>query len=148
MKIKLIVVGNVKETYYRNQIENLKNMINKRHEFTICELKDESIPKNASEAEEMKVREVEGARILDQITNGDYVYALCIDGTMLQSKQLKEHVQNQSEKTNGSLVFVIGGSIGLSNAVVARANYKLSFSKMTFPHQLMRVMLLEQISQF
>lgn len=146
MKIKLIVVGNVKESYYRNQIEDLKKQIQKRHEFTIVELKDDSIPKNASAMEEMKVKEAEGTRILDQISNTDYVYALCIDGKMLKSEELKEHVRNQAQNVNGNLVFIIGGSLGLSDKVVDRANFKLSFSKMTFPHQLMRMMLLEQIS--
>lgn len=146
MKIKLIVVGNVKESYYRNQIETLKKQIQKRNEFTIIELKDDSIPKNASSMEEMKVKESEGTRILDQISNTDYVYALCIDGKMLQSEEFKTHIYNQSQNVNGSLVFVIGGSLGLADKVVARANFKLSFSKMTFPHQLMRMMLLEQIS--
>lgn len=146
MNIKLIVVGNVKESYYRNQIETLVKDIKKRNTFTIIELKDDSIPKNASAMEEQKVKEAEGTRILEQISNTDYVYALCIDGKMLQSKELKEHVYNQSQNVNGSLVFVIGGSLGLANKVVSRANFKLSFSKMTFPHQLMRVMLLEQIN--
>lgn len=146
MKIKLIVVGNVKESYYRNQIEDLAKQIKKKNEFTIIELKDDSIPKNASAMEELKVKESEGTRILEQMANTDYVYALCIDGKMLKTEELKDHVYKQSQNVNGSLVFVIGGSLGLADKVVARANFKLSFSKMTFPHQLMRVMLLEQIS--
>ena len=148
MNIKLIVVGNVKENYYRNQIEHLSKQIKKRNNFGMVELKDESIPKNASVMEELKVKESEGARILEHISNEDYVYALCIDGNMMTTDELKVHARKQSQKGNGNLVFIIGGSLGLADKVVSRANFKLSFSRMTFPHQLMRMMLMEQISRF
>ena len=148
MNIKLIVVGNVKENYYRNQIEQLSKQIKKRNNFGMVELKDESIPKNASVMEELKVKESEGARILEHISNEDYVYALCIDGNMMTTDELKVHAMKQSQKGNGNLVFIIGGSLGLADKVVSRANFKLSFSRMTFPHQLMRMMLMEQISRF
>ncbi|MDD6137468.1 MAG: 23S rRNA (pseudouridine(1915)-N(3))-methyltransferase RlmH [Lachnospiraceae bacterium] len=148
MNIKLIVVGNVKENYYRNQIEHLSKQIKKRNNFGMVELKDESIPKNASVMEELKVKESEGARILEHISNADYVYALCIDGNMMTTDELKVHAMKQSKKGNGNLVFIIGGSLGLADKVVSRANFKLSFSRMTFPHQLMRMMLMEQISRF
>ncbi len=148
MNIKLIVVGNVKENYYRNQIEHLSKQIKKRNNFGMVELKDESIPKNASVMEELKVKESEGARILEYISNADYVYALCIDGNMMTTDELKVHAMKQSQKGNGNLVFIIGGSLGLADKVVSRANFKLSFSRMTFPHQLMRMMLMEQISRF
>lgn len=148
MNIKLIVVGNVKENYYRNQIEHLSKQIKKRNNFGMVELKDESIPKNASVMEELKVKESEGARILEHISNEDYVYALCIDGNMMTTDELKVHAMKQSKKGNGNLVFIIGGSLGLADKVVSRANFKLSFSRMTFPHQLMRMMLMEQISRF
>lgn len=148
MNIKLIVVGNVKENYYRNQIAQLSKQIKKRNNFGMVELKDESIPKNASAMEELKVKESEGARILEQISNADYVYALCIDGKMMTTEELKKHAIKQSQKENGNLVFIIGGSLGLADKVVSRANFKLSFSRMTFPHQLMRMMLMEQISRF
>ncbi|MDD6328550.1 MAG: 23S rRNA (pseudouridine(1915)-N(3))-methyltransferase RlmH [Eubacteriales bacterium] len=145
MKIKLIAVGNVKEAYYRNQIEATIKQIKRRHVFSLIEVKDESIPKNAGSAQEEKIREIEGKRILGNIKHDDYVYALCIDGLMLTTKQLNRHMTEQSRQTDGDLVFVIGGSLGLSEMVARRANYKLSFSKLTFPHQLMRVMLLEQL---
>ena len=148
MNIKLIVVGNVKENYYRNQIEHLSKQIKKRNNFGMVELKDESIPKNASVMEALKVKESEGARILEHISNEDYVYALCIDGNMMTTDELKVHAMKQSQKGNGNLVFIIGGSLGLADKVVSRANFKLSFSRMTFPHQLMRMMLMEQISRF
>ena len=148
MNIKMIVVGNVKENYYRNQIEHLSKQIKKRNNFGMVELKDESIPKNASVMEELKVKESEGARILEHISNEDYVYALCIDGNMMTTDELKVHAMKQSQKGNGNLVFIIGGSLGLADKVVSRANFKLSFSRMTFPHQLMRMMLMEQISRF
>ena len=98
--------------------------------------------------EELKVKESEGARILEHISNEDYVYALCIDGNMMTTDELKVHAMKQSQKGNGNLVFIIGGSLGLADKVVSRANFKLSFSRMTFPHQLMRMMLMEQISRF
>ena len=122
MNIKLIVVGNVKENYYRNQIEHLSKQIKKRNNFGMVELKDESIPKNASVMEELKVKESEGARILEHISNEDYVYALCIDGNMMTTDELKVHAMKQSQKGNGNLVFIIGGSLGLADKVVSRAN--------------------------
>lgn len=146
MYFKLIVVGNVKESYYRSQIAALQNQINKHVKLNVIELKDESIPQNASTMEKMKVKEIEGTRILEQLENRDYVYALCIDGEMKTSEELREHIKRQASQINGNLVFLIGGSLGLADKVIKRANYKLSFSKLTFPHQLMRVMLLEQIS--
>ena len=97
MNIKLIVVGNVKENYYRNQIEHLSKQIKKRNNFGMVELKDESIPKNASVMEELKVKESEGARILEHISNEDYVYALCIDGNMMTTDELKVHAMKQSQ---------------------------------------------------
>lgn len=145
MKIKLIAVGTVKEAYYRNQIETLIKQINRHHTFSLIEVKDESIPKNAGSVQENKIREIEGKRILEHIKHGDYVYVLYIDGLMLTTEQLSKHTTEKSRQTDGELVFVIGGSLGLSETVVRRADYKLSFSKMTFPHQLMRVMLLEQL---
>ena len=99
----------------------------------------------ASENVERQIREKEGQRILAQIKDGAYVLALAIEGKMLSSEELAGKIQKLGVEGKGHLVFVIGGSLGLSKEVMDRADYALSFSKMTFPHQLMRVILLEQI---
>lgn len=145
-KIKIIVVGKIKEEYYRKKVAEFYNQINKKCKIEIIELEDESIPKNAGESIMNQVKEKEGKRILDHINNQDYVVALCIDGRATTEDGMKKlflKVMNQSIE---NIDFVIGGSLGLDEVVVRRADYKLSFSKMTFPHQLMRVMLFEQIA--
>ena len=135
MQIKLIVVGNVKETFYQNKIEEFQKQINKKMSIQLICLKDESIPKQTSETVIRKIKETEGEKILSQIQNTDYVAALCIDGKKMDNSKIKK-----------SIAFVIGGSLGLSDAVVKRADEKISFSNMTFPHQLMRVMLMEVLA--
>jgi len=146
-KIKLIVVGKVKEEYYRAKIDELIHVINKNNNIQIIELEDESIPKNAGESIMHLVKEKEGERILENINNQDYVIALCIDGKITDDKGLENIFSDRHKQETECIDFVIGGSLGLDDKVVRRANYKLSFSKMTFPHQLMRVMLLEQINK-
>ena len=135
MQIKLIVVGNVKEIFYQNKIEEFQKQINKKMSIQLICLKDESIPKQTSETVIRKIKETEGEKILNQIQNTDYVAALCIDGKKMDNSKIKT-----------SIAFVIGGSLGLSDAVVKRADEKISFSNMTFPHQLMRVMLMEVLA--
>lgn len=145
MKIKLVVVGKIKENYYRNLIDEYIKSIKKYYVIEVCEVKDEPIPQNASDAEGRKVREEEAKKIMANISNDDYVVALCIEGKTTNQNQLADLLKRQKEAYRDTVVFIIGGSLGLDDAVVARANYKMSFSKMTFPHQLMRVMLLEQL---
>lgn len=146
-KLKIIVVGKVKEEFYRNKINKFVNTIRKKCSIEIIELEDESIPKNASGSIMSLVKEKEGKRILENIDNQDYVVALCIDGKITGDKELADIFSDRINMENENIVFIIGGSLGLSDYVVKRANYKLSFSRMTFPHQLMRVMLLEQIDK-
>lgn len=146
-KLKIIVVGKVKEEFYRNKINKFVNTIRKKCSIEIIELEDESIPKNASGSIMSLVKEKEGKRILENIDNQDYVVALCIDGKITGDKELADIFSGRINMGNENIVFIIGGSLGLSDYVVKRANYKLSFSRMTFPHQLMRVMLLEQIDK-
>lgn len=146
-KLKIIVVGKVKEEFYRNKINKFVNIIRKKCSIEIIELEDESIPKNASGSIMSLVKEKEGKRILENIDNQDYVVALCIDGKITGDKELADIFSDRINMENENIVFIIGGSLGLSDYVVKRANYKLSFSRMTFPHQLMRVMLLEQIDK-
>lgn len=115
-------------------------------QLEITEVADEKTPEGASEAEETKIRTKEGERLLKHLESKDTkVVALCIDGKPLDSVELSEQINAWMVQGFSHLVFVIGGSLGLSDEVVKRSDYKLSFSKMTFPHQLMRVILLEQI---
>ena len=111
----------------------------------IVEVADEKTPDKAGDAVEAQIKETEGRRLLKYIREGDYVVALAIQGKMLDSIELSKLVENLGIQGESSLVFVIGGSLGLSDEVMRRADYLLSFSKMTFPHQMMRMILLEQI---
>ena len=106
---------------------------------------DEKTPEGASEAVELQIKEKEGQRILSLIRDDAYVIALAIEGKMLDSEELAERIEKLGVSGISQIVFVIGGSLGLSAQVMKRADYALSFSRMTFPHQLMRVVLLEQI---
>ncbi len=142
---KLIVVGKIKEEFYRNKIKEFDEVINKNNSIEIIELIDESIPQNPSDVVMEKIKEKEGSKILENINNADYVIALCIEGKQTSTVELDSLLKQCVDREYKNVVFVIGGSLGLSEKVVRRANYKLSFSKMTFPHQLMRVMLMEQL---
>ena len=145
MQIKLIVVGNVKEIFYQNKIEEFQKQINKKMSIQLICLKDESIPKQTSETVIRKIKETE-EKILNQIQNTDYVAALCIDGKKMDNSKIKKSIATAEQRGKSSIAFVIGGSLGLSDAVVKRADEKISFSNMTFPHQLMRVMLMEVLA--
>lgn len=147
LKVKLICVGKVKEVYYRDKIEELKSRIsrNKKYSLEIIEVPDESIPKNAGVSIMESIKKTEGEKLLSNIKKKDYVIALCIEGKPTDNKKLTELIRKAKEDYYDSIVFVIGGSLGLSDKVISRANYKLSFSNLTFPHQLMRAMLLEVI---
>ncbi len=146
MQIKLIVVGNVKEMFYQKKIEEYQRQINKKMPVQLICLKDESIPKQTSDTVIRKIKETEGEKILGQIRNTDYVAALCIDGKKMDNSKIKKSIETAQQRGKTSIVFVIGGSLGLSDAVVRRADEKISFSNMTFPHQLMRVMLMEVLA--
>lgn len=144
--IKILCVGKVKEKYFRDGIAFFADQINKKYPVSIVECDDEATPDRASEAEELRIRETEGRKLLEKIREEDYVIALCIDGRQYPSDVWRERMQKRARLISGSLVFVIGGSLGLSGAVVRRADEKLSFSAMTFPHQMMRMILCEQIA--
>ena len=145
MKITLITVGKIKEKYLKDAIAEYSKRLSRYCKLEIVEVADEKTPDGASENVERQIREKEGQRILAQIKDGAYVLALAIEGKMLSSEELAGKIQKLGVEGKGHLVFVIGGSLGLSKEVMDRADYALSFSKMTFPHQLMRVILLEQI---
>ncbi|WP_027625417.1 23S rRNA (pseudouridine(1915)-N(3))-methyltransferase RlmH [Clostridium lundense] len=145
MNITLITVGKIKEKFLRAAIEEYSKRLTRYCKLDIIEVSDEKTPENASEKEELLIKEKEGEKILKNIKDNFFVIALAIDGKMFSSEELANFIQAQGINGNSNLAFVIGGSLGLSSDVLNRANYKLSFSKMTFPHQLMRVILLEQI---
>lgn len=143
--IKLLVLGKVKEEFYRAKLEEYYKNLKKKVDFNVIELSDESIPQSPSQAVIDKVKAKEGDKVLEQIKGNDYVVALCIEGKSTDLSLMKKQLEKTRNNHCDSIVFVIGGSLGLDKRVVDRANYKMSFSNMTFPHQLMRVMLVEQI---
>lgn len=145
MRINIICIGKLKEKYWSDAcIEYLKRLKAFCH-TEVIELKEEKLAKNASSADEEYVKIKEGELILSKIKDGDYVIALEINGKQLSSTELATKVGKLMGEGNSTIDFVIGGSLGLSGEVSRRADYSLSFSKMTFPHQMMRVILLEQI---
>ena len=145
MKITILAVGKVKERFYREAIAEFEKRLGKYVRLTIREVEDEKTPEGASEAEETAIRRKEGERLLRHVKDNDYVIALAIDGETLDSPGLAGKLDQLGISAVSSIVFVIGGSLGLSGEVLSRADWRLSFSAMTFPHQLMRVILLEQI---
>lgn len=145
MNITLITVGKIKEKFLRDAIDEYSKRLSKYCRLEIIEVSDEKTPDNASEKEELQIKEKEGIQILSKIKDNAYVIAMDLKGKNLSSEEFSSFIDNCGIQGNSNLVFVIGGSLGLSKDVLNRANYKLCFSKMTFPHQLFRVMLLEQI---
>jgi 23S rRNA (pseudouridine1915-N3)-methyltransferase len=145
MKITLVTVGKIKEKFFADAIAEYTKRLSRYCKLDIVQLPDEKTPDNAGEVIERQIKEKEGERILASIKDGTYVIALAIEGDMLDSVKLSEKIDSLGIGGTSQIVFVIGGSLGLSDAVLKRADYKLSFSRMTFPHQLMRVILLEQI---
>ena len=145
MKITVLTAGKIKEKFFRDAIDEYSKRLSRYCKLEILQVADEKTPDGASEALEQQIKEKEGERILSNIKDGSFVIALAIEGKMPDSVELAEKIEKWGISGISQLVFVIGGSLGLSDAVLARADYKLSFSRMTFPHQLMRVILLEQI---
>lgn len=145
MKISLICVGKIKEKYLTMGIEEYKKRLGRYCSLEIIELPDEKIPENAGTAEEEAVKKTEGARILKALKDDSYCIALDIRGQMLSSEEVASHMEKLFVSGKSNISFVIGGSLGLSDEVLKRADYRLSFSKMTFPHQLMRLIFLEQL---
>ena len=145
MKITLITVGKIKEKYLKDAIDEYCKRLSKYCKLEIVEVADEKTPDHASETFEDTIRSKEGERILKNIRDDMYVITLEIAGKMLTSEELADKIDILGIQGESSIAFVIGGSIGLGKEVLKRSEYALSFSKMTFPHQLMRVILLEQI---
>lgn len=145
MKITILAVGKIKEAFYRDAVAEYKKRLGRYIKLEIIETADEKTPEEASVQQKKKILELEGTRLLKQIRPDAYVVALAIEGQMYDSVEFSEKIRLSGVNGTGHMVFVIGGSLGLSDAVLKRADQKLSFSRMTFPHQLMRVILLEQI---
>ena len=145
MNITVLCIGKLKERYWTEAIAEYSKRLSKYCTLTINELREEKAPDNPSPAEESVVKDAEGKSILKQIKKDSYVIALAIKGKDLDSEALSEKIRTLGIAGKSDLTFVIGGSLGLSNEVLTRADFQLSFSKLTFPHQMMRVILLEQI---
>lgn len=144
MRIKIITVGKLKEKYLVKGIEEYVKRLSKYCKLECIELKDEHAPENLSTKDIEIIKNIEGERILSKI-NDEYVIALAIEGKQLSSEELADKMNEITNYHSSNICFIIGGSLGLSNEVLNKSNDKLSFSKMTFPHQLMKLILLEQI---
>lgn len=145
MNITLICVGKIKEKFLSEGIKEYIKRLNNYCKLSIIETKEEKAPENLSEAEMNIIKNNEGENILKQIKGDPYVISLEIEGKMLSSEKLADKIQDLGVQGKSHLIFIIGGSLGLSKAVINRSNFSLSFSPMTFPHQLMRLILAEQI---
>ena len=144
MKVTVIGVGRLKEKYWQDAVSEYSKRLGKYVKLEILEVADEKAPETLSAAEADIVKKSEGQRILKNIKDGAYVIALAIDGRKMSSEKFSDFISERMVRGAGHLVFVIGGSLGLSEEVLDRADFKLSFSEMTFPHQMRRVILLEQ----
>lgn len=145
MNISIICVGKIKEKFLKAAIEEYSKRLSRYCKLDIVEVPDEKTPDNASDKEELLIKEKEGLSILKHIKENMFVVTLDLKGKMLSSEELSDFIKDSGLKGNSNLAFIIGGSLGLSNQVLKKADFSLCFSKMTFPHQLMRVILLEQV---
>ncbi len=145
MKITVLCVGKIKESYLREAIAEYSKRLSRYAELQIVEVADEKTPDDASPATEVKILQTEGERLLRALRKDAYTVVLAIDGKGLSSVQLSEKIDALTVSGVSHIQFVIGGSLGLAPEVIAAADFRLSFSAMTFPHQLMRVILLEQV---
>ncbi|WP_027108166.1 23S rRNA (pseudouridine(1915)-N(3))-methyltransferase RlmH [Lacticigenium naphthae] len=145
MSITIISVGKLKEKYLNSGIQEYKKRLDRYTAMKLIEVPDEKAPENLSEAQMEEVKEKEGERILAKIGQDDYVITLEIEGQQLTSEKLASHLDQLATYGKSKITFIIGGSLGLSEKVKQRSDFALSFSKMTLPHQLMRLVLLEQI---
>lgn len=145
MNIKIIAVGKIKEKYIKEGISEFSKRLSRYCSLDIVEVSDEKAPENLSKRQMEEVKKKEGEKILKKIPSNAYVISLVIDGKKLSSEDLAEKISNLMVNGNNDICFIIGGSLGLSKDIINRSDFKISFSKMTFPHQLMRLILLEQV---
>lgn len=144
MNINIICVGKIKEKYFTAAIDEYSKRLSRFVKLNIIEVADEKIPDNASEKEMEQIKEKEGTKILSKLPSNSFVVTLCIEGKELASEDLAAKIADIS-MTSSNITFIIGGSLGLADTVKNKSQLRLSFGKMTLPHQLMRVVLLEQI---
>ncbi|MBE6031913.1 MAG: 23S rRNA (pseudouridine(1915)-N(3))-methyltransferase RlmH [Firmicutes bacterium] len=145
MNIRILCIGKLKESYWVDAVKEYSKRLSSYCSLSIEELKEEKLPEKASGAQEELVKKAEGERILARIRENSVVVVLDVKGKQLSSEALAEKIQTFALEGKSNLDFVIGGSLGHSAEILQRADFKLSFSPMTFPHQMMRVILLEQI---
>ena len=145
MKIKVVTVGKLKEKYLKDGIAEYTKRISRFAKLEMIELADEKTPDKASELENQKILETEGARILSKVGERDFVVVLAIEGKTFSSEDFSKQLEQASIKGYSTLTFIIGGSLGLAPVVKNRANLSVSFGRLTLPHQLMRLVLIEQI---
>lgn len=145
MKIKIVSVGKIKEKYLVEGIKEYTKRLSLFTKIEFIELADEKIPENASLQDEILVKNKEGKRMLEKIKDDEYVILLDLHGKEIDSVQLSKHIENCMIQGNSQITFVIGGSLGLSDDLIKRSNFRLCFSKLTFTHQMIKLFLLEQI---
>lgn len=145
MKIKVVTVGKLKEKYLKDGLAEYSKRISRFAKLEMIELADEKTPDRASESENQKILEIEGQRILSKVGDRDFVIALAIEGKTFSSEEFSKQLEEASIKGFSTLTFIIGGSLGLAQGVKKRANLSVSFGRLTLPHQLIRLVLVEQI---
>ncbi|MBQ7567949.1 23S rRNA (pseudouridine(1915)-N(3))-methyltransferase RlmH [bacterium] len=145
MKITILAVGKIKEKYFAEAIKEYAKRLSRYATLNIIEVADEQTPDSASPALEAQIKQREGERLIKALKGDTYTIALALDGQAMDSPALAHKIEELGVRGHAHLAFLIGGSLGLSDQVLQRADLKLSFSQLTFPHQLMRVILLEQI---
>lgn len=145
MKIRILCVGKIKEKYFTDAVKEYRKRLSRYCTLEIEEVSDEKTPEGASSHEEDLIREKEGRRLQEHMREGDYVIALTLPGKKYTSEALSKHFESLMNRGKSTIDLVIGGSLGLSPEVIRRADEEISFSDLTFPHQLMRVILLEQV---
>ncbi|HEU4962465.1 MAG TPA: 23S rRNA (pseudouridine(1915)-N(3))-methyltransferase RlmH [Bacilli bacterium] len=145
MQINVLAVGKLKEKYWKGAVEEYAKRLSSYAKVNVVEVPDEPTPDNASAAQEEGIKRKEAEKLLGKIGERDYVVALVIEGKSVSSEEFAGHLDKMAGQGFSTFTFVIGGSLGLHECVRERANYRLSFSKFTFPHQMVRVVLLEQV---
>ena len=145
MKITVLCVGKIKEKFFADAIKEYSKRLSRYCKLEIVEVADEKTPDGASDLVVSQIKDKEAERMEKYLPDSAYVIALAIEGKKLTSEKLAEKIDTLGITGTSHLVFLIGGSLGMSDRLLTRADYLLSFSDMTFPHQLMRVILLEQI---
>ncbi len=145
MKITVISVGKIKEKYLNDGINEFKKRLSRYCTLNLIQVADEKCPETLSKSEKETIKNREGDKILSKIKENSFIISLEINGKMLSSEELASFIQKKMTAGSSHFTFIIGGSLGLSNSVKSKASISLSFSKMTFPHQMMKMILLEQV---